>query len=99
MTLTLEIAPEIERALEVKARRRGLDVAALLVELARREATTPEPASEAKSAVFAALTAELAPVIEAGTLVPLGSVGATELLDAVREERDAELTGAMRRAG
>lgn len=29
MTLTLEIAPEIERALEVRARRRGLDVAAL----------------------------------------------------------------------
>ena len=98
MTLTLEIAPEIERALEVKARRRGLDVAALLVELARREAAAPEAASEDKGAAFAALTAELMPVIEAGTIVPLGSVGATELLDAVREERDAELTSAVRRA-
>lgn len=98
MTLTLEIAPEIERALEVKARRRGLDVASLLVELARREAAAPEADNQDKSAAFAALTAELAPVIEAGTLVPLGSVGATELLDAVRDERDAELNGAMRRA-
>ena len=98
MILTLEIAPEIERALEVKARRRGLDVAALLMELARREAAAPDAANEDNSAAFVALTAELAPVVEAGTLVPLGSVGATDLLDAVREEREAELDGAMRRA-
>ena len=101
MTLTLEIAPEIERALEVKARRRGLEVTAWLVELARREASAPD--SELNStadagATFLALTAELMPVIEAGTLVPLGSVGATELLDAVRAEREAELTGTTGRA-
>ena len=96
MTLTLEIAPEIERALEIKARRRGLDVAALLVELAKREAAAPEAIGADKGAAFAAITTELMPVIESGTLVALGSVGATELLDAVREERDFELTGILR---
>ena len=96
MTLILEISPEIERALEVKARRRGLDVAALLVELARREAATPEP--DGKEGDFLALTAELMPVIEAGTVASIGTIGPTELLDAVREERGAELTGAIRRA-
>ncbi len=58
MTHNLIFEPEIERALEVKARRRGLDVDALLVELARREAFAPDASADPLFAELDALAAE-----------------------------------------
>lgn len=48
MTLTLEIAPEIEGVLEIKARRRGLALAAYLIDLAQHDAAN-ETATEAQA--------------------------------------------------
>jgi hypothetical protein len=58
MTLTLEIAPDIEAALTEKARRRGVSLAALLLELARREATAPDASEDSFFAELDALAAE-----------------------------------------
>ena len=41
MTLTLELAPEIERVLEEKAQRAGLPVAAYALRVLARDAATP----------------------------------------------------------
>jgi hypothetical protein len=50
---------------------------------------------QATGAAFLALADELMPIIKAGTLRPLGSVDVSELLDAARNERDAELDAAL----
>jgi hypothetical protein len=53
MTLTLEIPPETEAALQEKAQRRGLSLDAYLLDLAKRDASTKETASSRLAAVRA----------------------------------------------
>jgi hypothetical protein len=90
MTLTLEVPPVVERSFRAGARRRGVPEAEYLRELLEQDTA---PGAPGAAATFLELTAELMPRIEAGVLAP---VGASELLEAVRDEREAELTGALR---
>jgi uncharacterized Zn finger protein (UPF0148 family) len=55
----------------------------------RRENQAPE-ATQGEAAAFLSLTNELMPTVKAGTLAAPGTIGATELLDGVREEREDE---------
>ncbi len=47
MTHTLELSPDVERALEAKARRRGVSLAAYLRDVAQRDAATPDAGDDA----------------------------------------------------
>ena len=65
MTLTLEIAPEIEAALAEKARRRGLALTAYLVDAALRDEVetkteVPANAEQARQAAIKALAGKYA---------------------------------------
>ncbi|HET6381782.1 MAG TPA: hypothetical protein VFJ58_00185 [Armatimonadota bacterium] len=56
MTLTLEIAPEVERVLEEKARRRGMALAAYLLDLAHRDAAPENEIESQANNLWAELT-------------------------------------------
>ncbi len=54
MTHTLELSPDVERALEAKARRRGVSLAVYLRDVAQRDAATPDVSGEVQSTQQAA---------------------------------------------
>jgi hypothetical protein len=56
MILTLELKPEIERALKAKAQRRGVPVEKYLSDIAEREALAPEMTPENDTTTQSTLT-------------------------------------------
>lgn len=108
MTRTLELTPDTEAILERAAATRDMTLDDFLSELAEREAerladsgggpaheTAARPATHERSTAFLELTAQLLPVIAAGTLVDSGAAGPTEIIDAVRHGREAEINAAL----
>ena len=55
MTLTLELSPELERALSAKARRAGVPLQTYVLDLARREAQEPGASAPGEDPFFAEL--------------------------------------------
>ncbi len=93
MTHTLELSPDVERALEAKARRRGVSLAAYLRDVAQRDAATPDAGDDAaRNSIDRALALleELTPIIQAGTRRADTPLDAAADLAALREERFAD---------
>ncbi len=57
MTLTIELAPEVERVLELKAQQRGVKVEQYVSELAERDAQTSNESDEVAPEIAARLAA------------------------------------------
>ncbi len=92
MTLTIEVAADVESVLAAKARRRGVSLAAYLRDVAQREAATPDASDEAHNSIGRALALldELAPTIRAGTMNGGVQFDAAADLAALRDERFAD---------
>lgn len=93
MTHSIVVPPDLESDLNLKATRLGLPLELYVLEVLRQDVKAKMPAHkiDSRSAKFLELTAELMPVIEAGILITSGSLEPTEVIDAVRDEREAEL--------
>lgn len=106
MTLTIEVAPEVQQALEEEAQRQGMepkDFAAkvLISHLASTGALHQRSGrvnryEKSEGATFLALLDEVAPIIEAGKLRPITSEDITRTIHEAREEHDLELAASMR---
>ena len=85
MTLTIEIEPETQRALEGKARRLGVPVERYAAGVLRRDVENEEPRAKVKQgATFLDLLDKARPIVAAGTLRPLTSESVNSAIDAVR---------------
>lgn len=86
MTLTIEIAPETQRAIEGKARRLGVPVERYAAGVLRRDVENDEPRATTKQgAAFLALLDKARPIIAAGTLRPITSESVNAAIDAARD--------------
>lgn len=94
---SIVIPRELESDLKTKATRLGMPMDLYVIEVLRQDVKSqiPMQKKEDRNARFLELTKELMPIIEAGMLVKPGSLGATEIIDAVRDEREAELLGSL----
>lgn len=97
MTLTIEIEPETQRAIEGKAARLGVPVERYAAGVLRRDVENSEPrvnnrVPDKRGAAFMALLDKARPIVAAGTLRPLTSEFVNSAIDASREDatRDRE---------
>lgn len=89
MTLTIEIEPETQRAIEGKAARLGVPVERYAAGVLRRDAESNEPrVLDKRGAAFLALLDKARPIVAAGTLRPLTSESVNSAIDAVRSGDD-----------
>lgn len=95
---SIVVPPELESDLRTKATRMGMPMELYVIEVLRQDVKSqmPTPKKEDRNARFLELTEELMPIIEAGMLVKPGSLSATEIIDTVRDEREAELLRPLR---
>jgi hypothetical protein len=89
MTLTIEIEPETQRAIEGKAARLGVPVERYAAGVLRRDVENDEPrAKEKQGAAFLALLNKARPIVAAGTLRPLTSESVNAAIDAARDREN-----------
>jgi hypothetical protein len=89
MTLTIEIAPETQRAIEGKARRLGVPVERYAAGVLRRDVENEEPrVLNKQGAAFLALLDKARPIVAAGTLRPLTSESVNAAIDTTRDREN-----------
>lgn len=95
---SIMVPPELENDLKTKATRMGMPMELYVLEVLRQDVKTPMPVSKTddRNTRFLELTAELMPAIDAGVLIKPGSLDVTEIIDAVRDERETELINSLR---
>ena len=90
MTLTIEIEPETQRAIEGKAARLGVPVERYAAGVLRRDVESNEPrATSKKGTAFLTLLDKARPVIAAGVLRPLTSETINSAIDAARDRESS----------
>ena len=94
MTLTIEIEPETQRAIEGKAARLGVPVERYAAGVLRRDVENSEPRlldtlpRDKRGAAFMALLDKARPIIAAGTLKPMTCESVNAAIDASRDASD-----------
>ena len=94
MAHSIIVPPELESDLKTKATRMGMPMELYAIEVLRQDVKPKAslPKKSDRNTRFLELTAELMPIIDAGVLIESDSLRATEIIDAVRDERETELS-------
>lgn len=92
MARSIELPPDLENDLKMKAANAGLPLDFYAIEVLRRDITAPKPIVNHKNTdQFLELTAELIPRIQAGIAPQNNELTPNKIIDSIRDERESEL--------